>query len=85
MAAPGTYLGGGGYEDLNVGIGAHDRADIAPVQHGTGRLAGEGALELQQGCPHVRYARHDRGGLAGANAAQGGVVQRGGIEFAGQL
>src|SRR5581483_4099605 len=44
-AAARSHLRSGGNEYLHVGIRTDDGADIAPVEHGAGRLRGEVALE----------------------------------------
>ena len=82
VAALGPHLRGRGYVDLNVGIRADHRADVAAVEHGAGRAGGEVALELPQRGPHLRDAGHDGGRLPGAWVAQVGIVQGGGIEAA---
>ena len=51
-------------EDLHVGIGEDDRADVAAVEHRAGRRAAEIALERQQRGAHLRDCRDDRGRLA---------------------
>ena len=43
-------LGGGGDEDLHLGIGKDDRADVAAVEHRAGRRTAEAALEREQCC-----------------------------------
>ena len=47
VAPPGPDLGAGGDENLNVGVGAHDGADVPAVEHGARLAGGEGALERQ--------------------------------------
>src|SRR5215217_732987 len=49
---PGALLGRGGDEQLHIGKRAHDSSDVAPVQDRARGLAGELALEIQEGVPH---------------------------------
>ena len=48
IAAPRALLRGGGDEQLHVGIGADDGADVAAVEHGAGLAPGESALIGEQ-------------------------------------
>ena len=50
---------------LDRRIGADHRADVAPVQDGTGFLRGEAVLEIDQGRAHLRDCGNAAGGLPG--------------------
>ena len=63
-APPGALLGGGGDEQLHVGFGANDGADIAAIEHRAGLAPGESALIGKQRLPHRRVAGDDGGRLA---------------------
>ena len=57
----GADLRRGGDEQLHVGIGRDDRADVAAVEHRSARLAGEILLPLEQRRANRRISRHRRG------------------------
>ena len=54
--AAGAHFRRRGDENLNVGIGTDDGADIAAVEHGAGRLGGEVALKGEQRRAHLGMA-----------------------------
>ena len=73
----------GGDEDLHIGVGTDDRADVASVENRAARTRGEGALRLDQRRADARH-RGDHGRrLAHLASAQGRVVEIGEAEPAG--
>ena len=84
-AAACALLGSGGDEQLHVGVGANDRADVAAVEHGAGLLPGEGPLIGEQRLPHLRMAGdHDGAASPRRCGAQGGSAKRRGVERLGR-
>ena len=51
-AALGAGGDAGGDEQLHLGLGRDDGADVAPVEHRAARLGGEGALAFEQRLTH---------------------------------
>jgi len=82
MAAAGALLGRGGDEELGLGGGEDDGADIAPIEHGA-MLAAEAALEFEQFRPHIANGGNGSGGHIGHRAAQIGAGEIRRLERAG--
>src|SRR5262249_2948254 len=64
VTAPRALLGRGNDEQLHVGIGADDGADIATVEHGTPLSCSEVALIGEQRLAHLGMRGDDRRRLA---------------------
>src|SRR5690625_3656425 len=64
---------GGRHEELHVGIGTDNRADVPAIQHratkGSRRPLGKTALKVQECGTHRRMGRHLRGSLSDSLAA----------------
>ena len=74
-AAAGAHLRRRGDENLNVGAGTNDGADVAAVEHGAGRLRGKAALHGDQHGAHVGKGRDDGGGVADRGRLQRRLVE----------
>ena len=72
-AAAGADLGAGGDEQLRVGLRRDHGADVAAVEDGAARLAGEAPLPLEQRLADQRIGRDARGDAADRLALQLGV------------
>ena len=67
-AAPRPDFGSRGDENLDLGAGADDRADIAAIKDGAGGARGEFPLQLEQGSADFGDGGYDRGSFAGGVA-----------------
>jgi hypothetical protein len=72
-AALGRGSRAGGDEQLHVGVGRDDGADVAAVEHRAALLLGEVALALEQRLADQRIDRDARGDAAGRLALQLGI------------
>src|SRR6202030_3011004 len=79
-AAGGAHFRAGDNEQLYVGAGGDDGADIAAVKHGAGRFHGKLALVAHQRLTHLRDRRDHRRRLGDGLQFQGIVVEFLGIE-----
>ena len=75
IAALRADLRAGGDEQLGVGVGRDDGADVAAVENGAAGLGGEAALALEQSVADQRVSRDARGDAADRLALQLGVVE----------
>ena len=69
-SAMGANVGACSDVKLDLGLGANDRANVAPIQHSAPFAAGKAALEGQECCAHFGDDGHLAGGLPSFQSAQ---------------
>ena len=70
MAAPRADLGARGEEELHLGVGEHDRADVAALEHDAAAAPRE-PLQLEEDAAHVAMSRDRARALRDVRHADG--------------